>query len=192
MSLQILRGYAGAIESALSKSEACVHRSGINVAKCCLIMQSDAPPSSVVRERFVGDHRELEDLLKRVLAAFEADDRGAVATLWSEFEGRLTNHLDAEDRHVIPRLFSSLPREARTLLEEHRHIRTRLSELRSGIATHVVRLETARGFIDELCAHSHHEEDVLYRWADEHLDGGDQSALVEALAAPLLDKPSPA
>jgi hemerythrin-like domain-containing protein len=155
-------------------------------------MRDSAPPSSLVRERFLGDHRALEELLKRVLAAFEANDRGAVATLWSEFEERLTNHLDAEDRHVIPRLFSSRPREARTLLEEHRHIRLRLSELRSGIALHVVRLETARGFIDELCAHSRHEEDVLYRWADEHLDGRDQGALIGALAAPRLDKPSPA
>ena len=192
MSLQILRGDARPIESALSKSETSLYRSGIDVARCSLVMRSSAPPSSVVRDRFLGDHRELEDLLKRVLAAFEANDRGAVATLWSEFEERLTNHLDTEDGHVIPRLFSSRPREARTLLEEHRHIRARLSELRSGIELRVVRLETARGFIDELRAHSRHEEDVLYRWADDHLDGGEQSALVGALAAPLLNKLRPA
>jgi hemerythrin-like domain-containing protein len=148
-------------------------------------MHAPSMTLSTIRERFLDDHAELEDLFTGLLDAFEANDREGVAQLWNEFESRLAKHLDTEDRFMIPPLFASRPRDARAIVEEHRHIRSRLVELGCGIDLHTVRLDAARGFIDELRAHAHHEEDVLYRWADEHLPAAEQTDLVTRLAAPL-------
>ena len=139
----------------------------------------------VIRERFLADHGELEALFTWLLAAFEADDRDAIASRWSEFDDRLSKHLEAEERFMIPPLFSSRPRDARALLEEHRHIRSRLVEFGFKVDLHIVRLETARGFVEELRAHARHEDDVLYRRADEHLTAHEHGALFAALTAPL-------
>ena len=146
------------------------------------------PPPAAVRDRFLADHREFEALFAGLLDAFEANDRARVAELWTAFEDRITRHMEAEERFMIPQLFSSRPRDARTILEEHRHIRTRLAELGFCVDLHTARLETARGFIDELRAHARHEDDVLYRWADEQLAAGEQKTLFDALTAPLRSK----
>jgi hemerythrin-like domain-containing protein len=143
--------------------------------------QSATYPSTALRDRFLADHNELEDLFAGLLDAFEANDREGVALLWNEFDERLTKHLAAEERFMIPQLFASRPRDARTIMEEHRHIRSRLSELGFGVDLHIVRLETARGFIDELRAHARHEDDVLYRWADEHLAAIDRTTVLSKL-----------
>ena len=139
----------------------------------------------VLGERFLADHGELEALFTRLLAAFEADDREAIAGRWSEFDDRLSKHLEAEERFMIPRLSSSRPRDARAILEEHRHIRSRLVEFGFKVDLHIVRLETARGFVEELRAHARHEDEVLYRGADEHLTALEHGALLAALTGPL-------
>jgi len=138
-----------------------------------------------IRDRFLDDHAELEDLFAGLLDAFEANDREGIAQLWNDFDGRLAKHLETEERFMIPQLFASRPRDARAILEEHRHIRSRLVELGCGVDLHTVRLETGRGFIEELRAHARHEEDVLYRWADEHLPAIEQTNVVGQLSAPL-------
>ncbi len=148
-------------------------------------MHATSTTLSTIPDRFLDDHSELEDLFAGLLDAFEANDREGVAQLWTEFDDRLAQHLDAEERFIIPYLFASRPRDARAILEEHRHIRSRLVELGCGVDLHTLRLEAARGFIDELRAHARHEEDVLYRWADEHLPAAEQAQLVARLTAPL-------
>lgn len=148
-------------------------------------MHTAAATSAIVRDRFVADHRELEDLFAQLLDAFAANDGGKVAHLWNEFDDHLTKHLEAEERFLIPQLFASNPREARTILREHRHIRSRLVEAGVGVDLHIVRLEMVRGFVEELRAHARHEDDILYRWADENLGVSEQSALLAALPTPL-------
>jgi hemerythrin superfamily protein len=144
-------------------------------------MPSATPPSAI-RDRFVADHRNVEEICMRLLTAVEANEGPAAAALWNEFSGRLTKHLEAEERHLFPKIYRSNPRSARALVEEHRHIRSRMGEVRTEIEKGAVRLEAARGFIAELCAHARHEEDVMYRWADENLAAGETETLFEALA----------
>jgi len=144
-----------------------------------------AGSSNTFRARYRADHDELEARFALLLAAFETNDRDAIAKLWNDFDERLIRHLEAEERLLIPQLFLSSPREARTILEEHRHIRSRLIELGCGVDLHVIRVEAARGFVEELRAHSRHEAEALYCWADDHLDAGEQGALVAALGLPL-------
>jgi hypothetical protein len=148
-------------------------------------MRAISTTFSTIRDRFLEDHSELEDLFAGLLDAFEANDREGIAQLWNEFDNRLARHLETEERFMIPPLFAFRPRDARAILEEHRHIRSRLVELGCGVDLHTVRVETARGFIEELRAHARHEEDVLYRWADEHLPAIEQAHLATQLTAPL-------
>jgi hemerythrin-like domain-containing protein len=151
-------------------------------------MHAASMTPTTIRNRFLDDHSELEDLFAGLLDAFEANDGESVARLWNEFDDRLAKHLEAEERFVIPQLFAARPRDARAILEEHRHIRSRLVELGCGVELHTVRLDAARGFIDELRAHARHEEDVLYRWAEEHLPAAEQAHLVAQLTTPLRRK----
>lgn len=134
-----------------------------------------------VRDRLVQDHARIERTLGQVLAVFEANDQEGVATWWAKFDTELLAHLDAEERFLIPSLFRVNQRAARTLLEEHRHIRTRLTELGAGVDLHIVRLGSARAFIDELRAHARHEDSLLYQWADEHVEDADRGLLLNAL-----------
>lgn len=135
-----------------------------------------------VRDRLMQDHARLERILDQVLAAFEANDQEGVAASWAKFDTELLAHLDAEERFLIPSLFRANPRAAQTILEEHRHIRTRLTELGAGVDLHIVRLTTARAFIEELRAHARNEDRLLYKWADEHVEEADRGLLLHALA----------
>jgi hypothetical protein len=148
-------------------------------------------PRSVVFDRFLDDHAELEDLFGALLDAFAASDREGVARLWAGFDERLARHLDAEERFMIPQLFASRPRDARAILEEHRHIRARLVELGCSVDLHTIRLETVRGFVHELRAHARHEEDALYRWADQHLPVAAQTLVAAQLTPPLRSEARP-
>src|SRR5262249_54453386 len=123
-----------------------------------------------IRDRFIEDHREMEALLDEVLRAFEAGDRERGATRWTEFDARLLSHMEAEEHHLIPLLMRTNERAARAILEEHKHFRSRLTELGAGVDLHTVRLSAARELIDELKAHSAHEDRMLYSWADKHVD----------------------
>jgi hemerythrin superfamily protein len=141
-----------------------------------------APPASFIRDRFVADHRSLEEMCARLIVAVGTSQRPAVAALWKEFSDRLTKHLEAEERHLFPKIYRSSPRSARALVEEHRHIRSRVNDVRMDLEGGSVHIEAVRGFIAELCAHARHEEDVMYRWADENLSVGETEPLLEALA----------
>lgn len=141
----------------------------------------DAPTN--VRDRFLADHRSIEDLLGRVLTAFERNDRSAVATAWTEFDARLLAHLEAEERYLIPALSRVNERAARAIIEEHKHLRGRLTELGAGVDLHIVRLDMARQFIEDLRAHARHEDRILYRWADEHFSETERAAALGTLVA---------
>jgi len=145
-------------------------------------------PHVGLREWLLEDHRRLETVLDRVLRAFEANDRQRIQSLWTELDAALTAHLDAEDRELLPVLGRTHDREARSLIEEHRHIRTRLIELAAAVDLHAIRVEMVRRFIDELRAHARHEDRVAYRWAQEHLDDEQSRPLLEAIKSIVLRK----
>ena len=144
-------------------------------------MTADAVQPMEVRDRFLADHREIETLLGRVLDAFEADDRQQVAEVWTEFDSRLNAHMDAEERFLIPVLQRRNERAARAILEEHRHFRARLTQLCTEVDLHTVRLHEARGLIDELRAHSAHEDRMLYSTVGSELGPSERSSLFDAL-----------
>jgi hypothetical protein len=123
----------------------------------------------------------LEVLFGQLLAASTANDHEAESRLWQECSSGLMTHLEAEENHLIPALRRLSERDARVLVQEHQHIRTRLAEIAAGMVSRSVRFETVRDFIDELRAHKQSEARLLYRWADTHLDEQQLASAVGAL-----------
>lgn len=142
----------------------------------------NAVVSVFIRNHFLADHRRLEDLFDRLLAALRTDDREQIASVWTEFDVGLAAHLEAEEKYLIPELARSSERDAQAILAEHARIRTRLAELDTQVDLHMVRLESARQFIQQLRDHARHEDRMLYRWADEHVDETLRAKLLEALS----------
>jgi hemerythrin-like domain-containing protein len=132
-------------------------------------------------ESFLTDHRRIEDALTRVVVALEAVDRDRMAAEWAGFEQAITRHLDAEDTHLIPALLAVRPREAQSLLHEHRHVRRRMLELARNIRDGTLRSEVMRGFVDELSAHVRRETRALYEWAEDALSDEDRDAVLGAI-----------
>jgi len=130
---------------------------------------TESPSSRPISDHFLGDHRRLEIIFEQVLAAVADGDRERLSLAWSEFETGLLTHLTAEETYLIPALLKSSPRDAQAIVTEHQHVRTRLAELGAAVDLHTLRLEAAKGFIDELRAHARREDVILYRWGDEHL-----------------------
>lgn len=141
-------------------------------------------PSAHICQRFLADHARLESLLEGLLAAFEANDREDMAKLWTAFEAGLNAHLDAEERYLIPAFERDYPEEARVILAEHEHIRSRLIELGTQLDLHIVRLTATRAFIDELRAHAANEDRLLYQWSDTHFKDDNRAPILEALVTP--------
>lgn len=118
------------------------------------------PPPSLA-----PNHSVIEAQLSELVAALDGGCPTAHATaLWAEFNRMLTKHFDLEEQTLLADLLAVRPRDARVILEEHRYLRGRLAQLRASLPD--LSAETARTFLDELCAHGHHEEKVLYRWAE--------------------------
>jgi hypothetical protein len=135
-----------------------------------------------IHESFWTDQRRLEALLERILVSYTANDQKETSTLWTKFDSGLRTHLEAEERHLISELLRASERNARVLLREHRHIRTRLTELGTGFRLHTAQLDSVRNFVDELRAHANNEDRLLYQWADARFDEPARASAIEALA----------
>jgi hypothetical protein len=144
-------------------------------------MQTSLALPESVRDRLLADHVALEELLERLIEAFEADDRKEMQRLWTSFETRLSKHLAAEDKYLIPSLLCTHERQARTLMVDHQEIRTQLAELGEHLDLHMVRLESARRLAEDLRAHARYE-DKIYQWADDELGQDNQSSLIASTA----------
>lgn len=139
---------------------------------------------AVVSHRFLLDHERLEVLLGELLAAVRANDHERESRLWEECRAGLMVHLEAEETHLIPALRRMNERDARVIVQEHHHIRTRLAEIGAGMVSRSVRFDSLRDFIDELRAHAQSEDRLLYKWADTHLDEQQLASAIGALVMP--------
>ncbi len=139
-----------------------------------------SPPPPSPRKHLLADHRRIEAMQDDLVASLTADRRAEFQRLWTILDASLLAHFETEENLLISELARSCPRDARALLEEHRHLRSRLLELGTNVDLHVVRLDMVHAFFDELRAHTRHEDELLYRWAEEHLDEvGHESLLAE-------------
>jgi hemerythrin len=114
------------------------------------------------------DHQRLERLFVDLLAAFNADAREDTQRLWDEFDSGLGTHLAFEERLLLPVFGAANPTEARALLAEHDQIRSTLSELGVGLDLHLTRADVVSDFIAKLRSHARREDELMYRWAEQH------------------------
>lgn len=128
-------------------------------------------------------HELMRDRAGSLFTAMQANARSEVATLWNELERKLLDHMDAEERFVLPALAHVDYGEASELLREHGLIRQQLLELGVAVDLHFIRYENSQQFLDVLLQHAEREERLLYRWAEERLAPEDVQAIKDRTAA---------
>jgi hemerythrin-like domain-containing protein len=163
-------------------------RCGTCIADIWAMHTSTTPRPPTIRAHFIDDHRRLESVMDRLLEAFAADARDEVASLWTMLDAGLSAHMEAEEAHLIPRLRATSEKSARRLLDDHEHFRARLMELGAGIDLHIVQIDTARAFIDELRQHARLEDEMLYTWSDAQLGEVERVSIIDSLAALVRQK----
>jgi hemerythrin-like domain-containing protein len=125
--------------------------------------------SSKLYTYMVQSHQDLDELYDRVLNAMESDAPD-VCALWTELDHRLSAHMEAEERFVLPAFAHADRIEALALLRDHDDIRALMLELGVSVDLHELRFEKARDLVELLRGHSGREDNLLYRWADQNLD----------------------
>ncbi len=138
--------------------------------------------TSSICNRFLADHQRLEAGLEHLLTTLAANDHPKASEVWKGLETGLVIHMEAEEARLIPALLVARERDTRVLVQEHRHLRARLTDLGSGFALRSLRQNSLRDFIDEMRAHARTEDRLLYQWADAHLDDIGRTLAIDALA----------
>jgi hypothetical protein len=112
-----------------------------------------------------ADHDALDALTTRVLAILEEGDSEAVRALIGVIRAQLAEHMQAEERELIPRYAREHPEDAAALLDEHAAFRRLFLELGMVGDLRGTRVERMRALADALTKHAQHENGGLYRWA---------------------------
>lgn len=143
------------------------------------------PPrkDSTLYAYMMRSHEQLRDQVTRLLAAMQANARTDVTTLWNELEHKLLDHMEAEERFVLPAFAHVDYGEATELLRDHGRIRENLLELGIAVDLHCIRFERSQEFIELLLRHAEREERLLYRWADDRLSPDIAQAVKARVAA---------
>ncbi len=111
------------------------------------------------------DHDLLTSLAENILEQIADGDHGDVGRAITSLQLRLGEHLDMEERELLPGYARLHPDDAARILTEHRAFRKALAELDMATDLHLVRAESLRAFLATLRAHAIHENAGLYRWA---------------------------
>jgi len=121
---------------------------------------------SSLESMLAGDHLRLERAFDAIVTRAYGGDYQQLEAAWFDFQNALLGHLDAEERNLIPALARDRPREAQTLLEDHRLIRIQLLQLGVDLDLHCLRAERVQAFVDALRTHAQREESIFYPWVD--------------------------
>ena len=128
-------------------------------------------PQADTQEGAVGgllsrDHARLEHRFQSIVTDASIDDPAAFRREWQVFEAEVLRHFDAEEGEILPAFAREQPLEARLLLEEHEQLRNRMTQLGVDLDLHCLPPEQVATFVESLRVHAHHEDEVLYPWAD--------------------------
>jgi len=126
---------------------------------------------SSLESMLAGDHHRLDRAFDAVVMRAQGGDFQQLAGEWLAFQGALLEHLDAEEKHLIPALAKDRPGAAQTLLDEHADIRIKLLQLGVDLDLHCLRAERIEAFVEAMRAHAHREENIFYPWVDRQLGG---------------------
>jgi hemerythrin-like domain-containing protein len=113
-------------------------------------------------------HHDLEEHYRRLMARCQDGDPVELRCEWALFERELNEHLELEEKELIPRFRRDWPAEAAQICHEHEQIRGSLAELGIALDLHALRVPAVQAFVDLLRAHAGREEALFYPWVDEH------------------------
>jgi len=124
---------------------------------------------SSLESMLAGDHVRLHRAFQSIVTRAYGGDYQQLEGEWVTFERALQQHLDAEERTLIPALAQDRPGEARVLLEEHARMRVTVLQMGIDLELHCLRVERVEAFVEALHAHAVREENVFYPWVDRQL-----------------------
>ena len=122
---------------------------------------------SATGQLLLSDHQRLDKLFQRLLDDVHCGDWTVCQATWSSFERQLLEHLETEDKYLLPIFERDYPNETAGLQQQHVSIRRLLADLGVRIELHVLREQHVRHFIEFLQAHAAREETLLYRGAKD-------------------------
>jgi len=126
---------------------------------------------SSLESMLAGDHHRLERAFQAIVTRAEGGDFQQLEREWLAFQSALLQHLDAEEKNMLPALAKDRPAEAKTLYDEHANIRAKLLQLGVDLDLHCLRAERIEAFVEAMRAHAHREENIFYPWVDRQLGG---------------------
>lgn len=126
---------------------------------------------SSLESMLAGDHHRLDREFQAIVTRAYGGDFQQLEAEWLAFQSALLQHLDAEERTMIPELAKDRPAEAKALLDEHANIRIKLLQLGVDLDLHCLGADRVQDFVDALRAHAHREENIFYPWVDRQLAG---------------------
>jgi hemerythrin-like domain-containing protein len=124
---------------------------------------------SSLESMLAGDHHRLEHEFQVIVTRAQGGDFPQLEAAWLAFQRALLQHLDAEERTLIPALAQDRPAAAQALLADHTAIRAMLLQLGVDLDLHCLGAERIEAFVEALRAHAHREENTFYPWVDRHL-----------------------
>jgi hemerythrin superfamily protein len=124
---------------------------------------------SSLESMLAGDHHRLEREFQVIVTRAQGGDFQQLEAEWLAFERALLQHLEAEERTLIPALAEDRPAAAQALLQDHTAIRIKLLQLGVDLDLHSLRAERVESFVESLRAHAHREENTFYPWVDRQL-----------------------
>ena len=131
--------------------------------------KSQPSPRLPLDRLLAADHQRLDRSFEALVARAQGGDPIQLRSEWQTFELGLLDHLELEEREILPGFAREAPADARAILDEHTAIRTALFELGVNLDLHLLRADVVRSFCDRLRAHAEREEAALYRWAARHV-----------------------
>jgi len=124
---------------------------------------------SSLESMLAGDHHRLDRAFDRIVTRAYGGDFQQIEAEWSTFQNALLDHLDAEERHLLPALAKDRPAEAQALYDDHARIRAHLLQLGVDLDLHCLPADRVEAFVEVLRAHAHREENIFYPWVDRQL-----------------------
>lgn len=101
------------------------------------------------------------------------------------FEHAITEHLDVEERELLPAFSEHAPEDARQIQLQHRELRDRLYHVGVDVELHRVRAAHLESLVGMLQRSLAFEATTLYPWAETHAASCPPSELFDRLARSL-------
>ena len=135
-------------------------------------------PAELSPDRLLAeDHRRLDRSFAALIVRAQGGDPIQLRAEWQAFERGLLDHLDLEEREILPGFARDHARDAEMIRQEHAAIREALVQMGIDLDLHLLRADAVQGFCDRLRAHAVREEAALYRWANDNVPRGEWQAL---------------